>query len=318
MSFIWKLMRVFDSLEATTRALLWRAFVASLACLSLRTAAQAQTSDTSKVVGTLSDARLTESSGVAASRRFAGMLWTHNDSGDSSRVFLLNAQGQTVLVVNFQGAQAIDLEDSAVAGKGASAQVYVGDIGDNKEKRDSVEIYRFAESAVSPSAISSTRIDANAPQISLTPQKMTLRYPDGAHDAETLIATAAGFLIVATKTRGVSTIFKTAHPFEANTTQTLVAVARFQFGGSGLFTRLTTGGDLSADEKRVVIRTYSAAYEWVLPQTKNAWREVWKTTPRITVLPVQPQGESICYALDGRSWFLSSEGTGSALWQMRP
>lgn len=302
----------------------------------------------SKVVGKLSDARLDESSGLAASRRFAGFLWTHNDSGDKPRVFLLNAKGQTVFVVSFDKAQAHDYEDSAVAGKGDAAQVYVGDIGDNKSRRDDIQVYRFAENVLpksvvdsnktssaihsqtpnrngsieAKSATSSTRSDlqtaADAPQTTLTPQKMTLRYPDGAHDAETLMATADGFLIVVTKTVGVSQIFKTARPFAPDTTQTLVEVGRFQFGARGIFTRLTTGGDLSADEKQLVVRTYSAAYQWSLPSGKNAWRDVWKRAPEVWSLPSQPQGESICWALDGRSWFIGSEKENSQLWQIVP
>ncbi len=269
-----------------------------------------------KIVGTLSDARLLESSGLAASRRFPNFFWTHNDSGDSPRLFLLNARGQTVLVVHLKGANAVDWEDIAVAGSKENAQVYIGDIGDNKSRRASIVVYRFAEAQVPLNAISSTRTDADAPEIEVVAGKMTLRYPDGAHDAETLIATRSGSLILVTKTRGVSQIFQTPRVFADATTQVLSEIGRFSFGGAGIFTQMTTGGDLSADEKRVVVRTYSSAYEWVLPVEKNAWREVWKSAPRVVDLPVQPQGEAICYALDGRSWRLSSEGAASSLWQV--
>lgn len=282
------------------------------------TNAQAQVLARSKVVGTLSDERVTESSGIAASRRFAGFLWTHNDSGDAARVFLLNARGQTAMVVNLSGAGAIDPEDMAIAGSGDKAQVYVGDIGDNSSRRDAITILRFSESQIARGALSSTRSDAQAPQISVTPQKTTLRYPDGAHDAETLMATPDGSLIIVTKALGVSTVFKTPRPFAANSTQTLVQIGQFRFGAEGFPTRLTSGGDLSADGKRVVIRTYSAAYEWTLPRGANAWRDVWKTKPRIWSLPPQQQGEAICYAPDGRSWFLSSEGNRAPLLQAWP
>lgn len=274
-----------------------------------------------KTVGTISDARIIESSGIAASRRFPDFLWTHNDSGDSPRVFLLNARGETVLVVNLKGANAVDWEDLAVARNGENAQVYVGDIGDNARKRNEIVVYRFAESAISKNAISSTRIDAAAPQIEIAPQKMTLRYPDGARDCETLMATRDGFLILVSKDSNGSTIYKTTRAFAPDTTQTLAIVGRFRFGTEGVFTRLATGGDLSADEKRVVVRTYSSAYEWKLPQTKNAtsanaWRDVWKQTPRVVDLPAQQQGEAICWALNGRSWLLSGEGANSSLWQV--
>ncbi|HVF85276.1 MAG TPA: hypothetical protein VM821_04795, partial [Abditibacteriaceae bacterium] len=179
-------------------------------------------------------------------------------------------------------------------------------------------IYRFSESQVARSALSSTRLNSQAPQIDIAPQRMMLRYPDGAHDAETLMATPDGSLIIVTKTRDVSTIFKTPRPFAADTTQTLVQVGQFRFGAEGWPTRLTSGGDLSADGKRIVIRTYSAAYEWILPRGANAWRDVWKQKPRVRSLPAQQQGEAICYALDSRSWLLSSEGKNSLLWRIWP
>lgn len=306
-----------------------------------------------KIVGVISDKRIAESSGLAASRRFAGSWWTHNDSGDTARVFLLDSRGKTRLVVNLSGAQAVDCEDIAVVGSQQNAQLYLGDIGDNNSKRDSIEIYRFAEAqipqdvfapktpssnlnaaaqkATAQKAISSTRLNA-APEIALKPQKMTLRYTDGAHNAETLIALPDGTLVIVTKTTGISQIWKTARPFATDTTQTLVKMGEFAFGAEGRFTRLTTGGDLSSDGKRVLIRTYSAAYEWTLPVKKNAmaqnvntknvsktaWRDVWKSAPRVWSLPMQPQGEAIAYALDGKSWFLSSEGADSQLMQVRP
>src|SRR5438477_556362 len=52
----------------------------------------------------LPDERIDESSGLAASRKYPGCLWTHNDSGDSARLFLLDAQGKTLSEVDVQGA----------------------------------------------------------------------------------------------------------------------------------------------------------------------------------------------------------------------
>jgi hypothetical protein len=39
-------------------------------------------------VGTIANASITEASGIAASRRNANVLWVHNDSGDTERVFV--------------------------------------------------------------------------------------------------------------------------------------------------------------------------------------------------------------------------------------
>ena len=88
-----------------------------------------------------------ETSGIAASRRVDNVWWVHNDSGDSARVFAINTSGQTLGEYALSGASAIDWEDIA-AGPGPTAGVsylYVGDIGDNDQKRRDLVIYRIPE-----------------------------------------------------------------------------------------------------------------------------------------------------------------------------
>jgi hypothetical protein len=268
--------------------------------------------------GTMDDAGITESSGLAASRSFRACLWTHNDSGSSPTVFLLNASGKTRARVTLQGVTNRDWEDMAVAGKGSEARVYIGEIGDNAKVHPSIEIYRFREAQASEAQ--SRLLYNNEPpaEISIVPEKTTLLYPDGAQDAETLIVADNGVLIIVTKSRGVSSIYKSPRPFQANTRQTLVKMGEFRFGATSLFTQLTTGGDLSPDGKRVLIRTYTDAYEWKLPAGANAWRDVWKSAPRRWSLPLTQQGEAICYSADGKSWFASSEGELAPLLQIKP
>ena len=43
--------------------------------------------------GTIQNSSINEASGIAASRMNANVLWTHNDSGDSARVFAMTAAG---------------------------------------------------------------------------------------------------------------------------------------------------------------------------------------------------------------------------------
>jgi hypothetical protein len=37
---------------------------------------------------------IAESSGLVGSRQHAGVFWTHNDSGDASRIFAITAEGR--------------------------------------------------------------------------------------------------------------------------------------------------------------------------------------------------------------------------------
>jgi len=249
------------------------------------------------------DKRINESSGVAASRRYAGVLWTHNDSGDSSRLFMVSTAGEsagkTIAEVNLEGVKARDWEDMAIAGTGKDAWVYAADIGDNLRQRPEVVIYRFRE----------PEVDAGKTGQSLTVtfEKMTLTYPDGAHDAESLIATPDGTLLIVSKlSTGESSIYRTPQPFAPESKQVLEKVGAYKFEAPGARSRMTTAGDLSADGRRLVIRTYTKAYQWTLPE-KVDWTKVWPGLPQSWTLPETVQGEAICFSADGTRLFISSE-----------
>ena len=55
-------------------------------------------------VGTVAHGSLDEISGLVVSRQNAGVLWVHNDSGDSARVFAMNDWRSFLLNKTFAGA----------------------------------------------------------------------------------------------------------------------------------------------------------------------------------------------------------------------
>jgi hypothetical protein len=87
------------------------------------------------------------------------------------------------------------------------------------------------------------------------------------------------------------------------------------FTGKTAFSYLATGGSVAGDEKHLVIRTYTHAYEWAIP-SRNDWKTLWKSAPRIFELPPSKQGESICYSADGRKFFTTSEGAPAPLFEI--
>src|SRR5215470_17095464 len=99
-----------------------------------------------------------ESSWIAASRRNAGVFWTHNDSGDGPFIYAFDRQGKHRGVRRVAGAEAIDWEDMAI-GPGprrGRSYLYIGDIGDNSKKRSQIAVYRVAEPRITPKDSSST------------------------------------------------------------------------------------------------------------------------------------------------------------------
>jgi hypothetical protein len=192
--------------------------------------------------GVVQAPQTTELSGLVLSRRRPGVLWTHNDSGDRPRVLALHADGTLLGDVAVTGAEAIDWEDIAVRG----GQLFLADIGDNDRKRDGVVVYRVPEPA--PDAT------ATAPSTALR-----LRYPDGPHDAETLLVDprTGAMAIVAKQLDGGSGVYVAARPSPSAVT-TLRRVATLHLGLGAL----ATGGDVSADGRVIAVRTYGGLVAW--------------------------------------------------------
>jgi hypothetical protein len=257
----------------------------------------------------LQDARINESSGLAASRRYAAqnLLWTHNDSGGETRIFCVNLKGQTVAEVLLQNATNIDWEDLAISGDKNNSWIYAGDIGDNLERRESITIYRICEPQFDP--------DKTGQVLNAQCEAMTLKYPDAPHNCEALMANARGEILLVSKNGGASKIFKTPQPFQNGATQMLEQVGEYSFTGATAWGYLTTGGSISADEKHLVIRTYTHAYEWKIP-AQNDWKAMWKEKPRIFELAPSKQGESICYSASGAKFFTTSEGIPCPLFEL--
>src|SRR5438876_6301733 len=63
---------------------------------------------------TFQSPRLVESSGVAVSRAYPGVLWTHNDSGDGPYLYATDLRGTDRGALLVPGAQAIDWEDMSL------------------------------------------------------------------------------------------------------------------------------------------------------------------------------------------------------------
>ena len=305
---------------------------------------------------TLGDKRIDESSGLCRSVRYSNWLWTHNDSGDSARLFLLDESGATRAVANLEGAQSIDWEDCATGApdKSGAAWIYSGDIGDNNSRRQSITIYRFREPALpastramktadetppkTPRAVSDdlaksetaapetarvlaapNAVNADAPQLSVACEAMTLHYPDGAHDAETLIIAPDHRVLIVTKSFAGSEIFIAPQTFVNGATQTLRKIGARQFTDGGFFGFLATGGDLNAGGTRLAIRTYTRVYEWRRDPKDNsdaAWRALFARAPQAFDAPATRQGEAICYDARG-ALFFSSEKIPTPLIEMQ-
>jgi hypothetical protein len=125
-------------------------------------------------VGRISNPRITESSGIVASRQYPGVFWTHNDGGGTKRqvLYAITREGKSLAEFPVTGALLHDWEDIAIDTK---KQLYVGDIGNNNARRSQLTVYQ---------------IDEPDPKSSHTVLELTrvwrLRFPKAPFDCESL------------------------------------------------------------------------------------------------------------------------------------
>lgn len=268
-------------------------------------------------IATLKDKSISESSGLAASRLTPGAYWTHNDSGDGPFVYAFNIRGESLGVFRVAGAQARDWEDMAAGpgpegGKGKS-YLYLGDIGDNNDARAEIVVYRVPE----PSLTTATRkFTRSQPGTTEPSEAIRLRYPDGAHDAETLLVhPVSGHIYIITKVVIANpAVYEAAPPFTAGKPITMTRLGPVSV--PSLFGGVITGGSISPDGRRVALCDYFQGYELALPAGMTNFNDIWKQKMIGFDLGKRKQGEAITYRLDGKAMLATSEGKNAPIIQV--
>lgn len=241
-----------------------------------------------RVLCTMDDRRIPESSGLAAS---ADRLWTVNDGGSALQVFELDRACRVRDVITAD-IDPYDVEDLARAADGT---FWLADTGDNGLDRGTVALERI-------------RPDGTAALFRVT-------YPDGPHDAEALLLTPSGQLFLATKEPLSTGIYTPDGELSRSRPTPLRKVASIGLlptgtAGGPVGTAgqvLVTGGAVAPDGRSVALRTYTDAYVFEAPDgdVEAALRSGRKTR---VALPATAQGEAVAYSADGRSLLTSTEG----------
>lgn len=253
-------------------------------------------------VGQLDTKLIPEASGMQLSSLVPGRLYHINDSGFGPEFFVSNLEGQMLQTVTVKGFEPLDTEALGSGPCANSHCLYIGDIGDNLRQRDSLQIVLVEEQQRFPALVSPFRI-------------LSMRYPDGAHDAEAMLVTAEATIYILTKSP--VSILRTPparlYRLSADTwqaedgPQVLELVALVDLGSlSGnsvdIFSHIATGMDLSADGQRVMILTYGNAFEVWAEDLLGAALEPRLIDAATThqQIPLQrlPQQESLAYIAD--------------------
>lgn len=236
--------------------------------------------------------KLEEVSGLAASINNPGMLWAHNDSGNSSEVFLIDQQLNIKLTCRLKGAVNRDWEDIAVGPGPVDGKnyIYVGEIGDNLGIFQFKNIYRFEEPEykAGTSAITITKFDT-----------ITFQLPDAIKDTEALLINPADKnLYVISKREEPVYLYEIKYPYSTKDSLTATRVMPLPYSQ-------IVAADFSPDGKEVIIKNYKNVYFWKVG--KQAIAEALKERPYIVEYKKEPQGEAIAFARDGSGFFTISE-----------
>lgn len=230
-------------------------------------------------------AEVREASGVAVSRRYPGVVWTHNDSGGAPEIFAVNPAGVLQGRVRIDGAENRDWEDMALGPCPSGECLYLADIGDNQARRADVEIYRVPEPG--PDAVRTGPAE-----------RFRVRYPDGPRDAEALFAVPSGDLFIISK-EAVPVLYRYPAPLRPNEPVTLERVGEMTSADR------VTGADATPDGDWVAVRTSSSL---ALYRTEELLQGSGSSPIQVSLSPVgEPQGEGIGFGADG-AVVLSSEG----------
>ncbi|MYV68980.1 WD40 repeat domain-containing protein [Streptomyces sp. SID2131] len=239
---------------------------------------------------TIRDTRITESSGLAASRAHPGIYWTHNDQ-DAPLIYGVDSRtGETVATLTLEGVGTPrDMEAISV---GPDGDVYVGDIGDNLDGSwDHVWIYRFPE----PKVLKDQKVAA---------KQYVVKYADGPRNAEALMVhPKTGRVYIASKNEDGGGLYAGPERLSASGTNVFRRVGEVPW---------VTDGAFSPDGGRLVLRGYFSAQEY-------AWKDGRLGDGGTPVgVPFQGQAESVTYTADGSALMFGSEGRNSRVLRVDP
>jgi hypothetical protein len=242
-------------------------------------------------VARIQDPALVELSGLASSRRNPGIVWAHNDSGDTARLFAIDVNGVTVTQLKLDGAQAVDWEDMAIGpGPDGRSTLFVADTGDNFRARPEITIYRAIEPLVTP-----------GDDMTATSESLDFTLPGGPRDIEALLRDPLSnrLYLVAKEAKGLSPIFSADALAPSGTKTEMEEVGSVKLGP-------VTAGDISFDGTRVALRTPTVVAEWIRDRNESIESALQRPPTRVLSVP-DPNGEALAYSMDV-SILLSSEG----------
>ena len=254
---------------------------------------------------------LTELSGMAQCESTPGLIYAINDKGNEAKLYTVDEAAKMQTIYPFLEDKNKDWEDLA-CGKcidSPSECVYIGDIGSNNGTRKKLTVYMVPV----PILLQETK---KGPSVVRT--KIKLKYPNGSHNAETLLAhPKKAMLLVVTKEKGPKGKLKDPRMFQIDFTKEQYNGDRLKLADLGQIKMLRhlersdpassswiTGGDFHPSGDWMLLMTYTFIFrvDWPLKELERKRVEL----PLFSSVD-RSQIESIAFHRNGRQFWIASE-----------
>jgi len=193
-------------------------------------------------IGRIANPRLTESSGVVASRQFPGIFWSHTDGGSPKKqsLYAMERDGTSVSEVFISDIFITDWEDIAIDDQ---KHLFIGDLGNNDARRTELWVHQIDEP------------DPKGPaRVTRPTRSWRLRFPGAPFDCESLFVWQGHGYVV-------SKVFKDsrAQIFRFPLTDTKEPVT-LELVATTKIESPVTGADISSDGKLLGLVAKSGAF----------------------------------------------------------
>ena len=272
--------------------------------------------------GIIRNSSLIEASGLLAARKTRGVYFLHNDDG-VPQVFAMSETGEDLGSFLIEGATNRDWEDITWAPSEAGPLMVIADTGDNFAQHEQAVLYFIAE----PEPEADGKYSGSVP----LQHTLSLRYPDGPRDCESVAYEPASAEIVFISKRD-----KPAHIYSIPLHDALArqdALLEYQgnvyvfreptasdmvyFGErDGPWVSQPTGLDFNPDGTQAAVISYRSVYLFTRDKQKT-WPQAFSEKPREILGPESTKEESIGYTLDGRSIMVTTEGIDAPVYRVK-
>jgi hypothetical protein len=272
---------------------------------------------TPRLAGLMTDVRLVEFSGMAPARR-KNRFWAINDGGQAPILWQIDQKGKIVTHLKLENVENIDIEDLASfsikpPGGARLHYVAVADIGDNAAVQNDHKIYIVPDVAGRK---------ATAPDWTIR-----FRYPDGAHDAESLAVDAKrGHLYIVIKRVLPPILYRLPLNPASSEIQTAERIATLEgipvndqnspdARNAVRFGSQPTGAVMGCDGNELLLLTYASVYRYQKSNSASWATALVGQKPQVLPLPPMFQAEAITLTQDCKTLYVGGEKVPGPLWR---